>query len=248
MWEGIPESGAAWLRTRPLNETWLRLLVVPFGGGVLVGLLNTMRQSLNNTPENDKSESNSKAKSNRLADLRGVLRAFLKAVGAAVTLGTGCSLGPEGPSVEIGASIANGVGTVLSNSRERRLSLVAAGSAAGISSGFISLLPSTDIRRSVYLILRKRLFFLMECSGSSSEMFLQFLLILHCYSRLLLRYLLVRLVWMSRILTASADGDFRVQCGCSRVLFCTRIGVAAFVLRLGTVAYHSHAAAELCIG
>ncbi|KAG0564110.1 hypothetical protein KC19_8G083600 [Ceratodon purpureus] len=136
VWEGIPESGAAWLRTRPLNETWLRLLVVPFGGGVLVGLLNTMRQSLDNTPENDKSESNSKAKSNRLADLRGVLRAFLKAVGAAVTLGTGCSLGPEGPSVEIGASIANGVGTVLSNSRERRLSLVAAGSAAGISSGF----------------------------------------------------------------------------------------------------------------
>jgi H+/Cl- antiporter ClcA len=38
-------------------------------------------------------------------------------------------------SVEIGASIANGVGTVLNNSRERKLSLVAAGSAAGIPSG-----------------------------------------------------------------------------------------------------------------
>lgn len=131
VWEGIPQSGAAWLRTRPLNETWLRLLAVPFGGGVLVGILNTMRQTLDDT------DNNSKPKSTRLADARGMLRAFLKAVGAAVTLGTGCSLGPEGPSVEIGASIANGVGTVLGNSRERKLSLVAAGSAAGISSGIV---------------------------------------------------------------------------------------------------------------
>jgi H+/Cl- antiporter ClcA len=71
-----------------------------------------------------------------LADARAFVRALLKAVAAAITLGTGNSLGPEGPSVEIGASIANGVGTVLNNSRERKLSLVAAGSAAGISSGF----------------------------------------------------------------------------------------------------------------
>lgn len=136
VWEGIPQSGAAWLRTRPLDETWLRLLAVPFGGGVLVGILNTMRQTLDDTVGSD---NNSKPKSTRLADARGMLRAFLKAVGAAVTLGTGCSLGPEGPSVEIGASIANGVGTVLSNSRERKLSFVAAGSAAGISSGIVKV-------------------------------------------------------------------------------------------------------------
>ncbi len=38
--------------------------------------------------------------------------------------------------MKIGASIANnGVGTVLNNSCERKLSLVAAGSAAGIPSG-----------------------------------------------------------------------------------------------------------------
>jgi H+/Cl- antiporter ClcA len=37
--------------------------------------------------------------------------------------------------VEIGPSIANGVGKVLNNNRERKLSLVAAGSAAGLSSG-----------------------------------------------------------------------------------------------------------------
>ena len=33
----------------------------------------------------------------------------LKAVAAAVTLGSGASLGPEGPSVEIGANVAKGV-------------------------------------------------------------------------------------------------------------------------------------------
>jgi len=138
VWEGIPESGAAWLRTRPLNETWLRLLAVPFGGGVLVGVINTMRERLNK----NRKEKMGATSATRLADLRSVLRAFLKAVAAAITLGTGCSLGPEGPSVEIGASIANGVGTVLSNSRERKLSLVAAGSAAGISSGFETILET----------------------------------------------------------------------------------------------------------
>jgi len=63
-------------------------------------------------------------------------RSFLKAVAATVTLGTGNSLGPEGPSVEIGSSIAQGIGKVLHCSKGTRLSLVATGSAAGISSGF----------------------------------------------------------------------------------------------------------------
>ncbi len=131
VWKGIPQSGAAWFRTRPLNETWVRLVAVPVGGGVLVGLLNMVREAL----EEIKKEERGSTMRPGLADVRAFVRALLKAVAAAITLGTGNSLGPEGPSVEIGASIANGVGTVLNNSRERKLSLVAAGSAAGISSG-----------------------------------------------------------------------------------------------------------------
>lgn len=69
-------------------------------------------------------------------NLKAVLRPFFKAVAASVTLGTGNSLGPEGPSVEIGASIAKGMGTLFEKTEDRRLSLVAAGSAAGISSGW----------------------------------------------------------------------------------------------------------------
>lgn len=61
---------------------------------------------------------------------------MIKAIQAAVTLGTGCSLGPEGPSVDIGKSCAYGCSEMMENNRERRIALVAAGSAAGIASGF----------------------------------------------------------------------------------------------------------------
>jgi hypothetical protein len=128
MFEGTPEIGAAWLRQQPLAATWQRLVLVPVGGGVLVGGLNYAREFL--------SESGATAgASEAWQRLTGAAKPVLKAVAAAVTLGTGNSLGPEGPSVEIGASVAGGLGTLLKNSRERTLALVAAGSAAGISSG-----------------------------------------------------------------------------------------------------------------
>lgn len=66
----------------------------------------------------------------RLRLLR-VMRPVLKAGAAAITLGTGNSLGPEGPSVEIGRAAARGLGTVLKSKQRRLLSLVAAGSGAG---------------------------------------------------------------------------------------------------------------------
>lgn len=64
----------------------------------------------------------------------------VKAIQAAVTLGTGCSLGPEGPSVDIGKSCANGFSLMMENNRERKIALVAAGAAAGISSGGLTIL------------------------------------------------------------------------------------------------------------
>ena len=60
-----------------------------------------------------------------------VARPVLKAGAAAITLGTGNSLGPEGPSVEIGRAAARSLGTVLKSKQRRLLSLVAAGSGAG---------------------------------------------------------------------------------------------------------------------
>lgn len=63
-------------------------------------------------------------------------RAIAKTVAAAVSLGTGASLGPEGPSVEIGANLAIGVGQALHMSRERQQLLLGAGAAAGLAAGF----------------------------------------------------------------------------------------------------------------
>ncbi|XP_072990952.1 chloride channel protein CLC-e [Typha latifolia] len=123
-WDGIPSRGASWLREEPLEEIWQRVILVPVCGGVIVGIVNTLRSSLEAPSEGT------------LSNLKGAFRPFLKAVAASITLGTGNSLGPEGPSVEIGSAIAKGVVHVFRWQGGKRLALVAAGSAAGISSGF----------------------------------------------------------------------------------------------------------------
>lgn len=138
VWQGIPSSGGSWLRTQPLEKHWVQVLSVPAGGGVIVGILNFLRSSwgeLDAHPSQKLSRID-QAKIKLATDVKAFLGPVIKTVAALVTLATGNSLGPEGPSVEVGASIANGLGTALKNSRERKLSLIAAGSAAGISSGF----------------------------------------------------------------------------------------------------------------
>lgn len=124
-WDGIPDRGASWLRDAPIGSVWLRVILVPTLGGLLVSVLNNLREAA----EDSDTAVNANANANA------VLRPFLKAVAACVTLGTGNSLGPEGPSVEIGASIARGVNSVFNKSPKTGLSLLAAGSASGISSG-----------------------------------------------------------------------------------------------------------------
>uniref|UniRef100_A0A7N0U5A7 Chloride channel protein n=1 Tax=Kalanchoe fedtschenkoi TaxID=63787 RepID=A0A7N0U5A7_KALFE len=124
-WDGIPYQGASWLRDQPIEETWQRIVLVPLFGGVVVSLLNELQTIF-------ESQGNEEDKFN----VKGAVKSFLKAVAASVTLGTGNSLGPEGPSVEIGSSVAKGCGTLFNIGAPRKMSLVAAGSAAGIASGF----------------------------------------------------------------------------------------------------------------
>lgn len=121
-WDGIPDRGASWLRGESLQSTWLRVILVPASGGFIVSLLNLLRSLLDDTKGNE--------------NVKTALRPFLKALAACVTLGTGNSLGPEGPSVDIGKSMAKGVHALFDKSPQTKLSLLAAGSAAGISSGF----------------------------------------------------------------------------------------------------------------
>ncbi|KAJ6765563.1 CHLORIDE CHANNEL PROTEIN CLC-E, partial [Salix purpurea] len=145
-WDGIPYRGASWLREEPLSSIWIRVVSVPACGGLIVGILNHLQTTIINS---------SSTTSNNKNDKKGWLQlpvaavaaapSFLKTLAACFTLGTGNSLGPEGPSVEIGASIARGIASLPvfnnHNSNQTKLSLLAAGSAAGLSSGLF-LYPS----------------------------------------------------------------------------------------------------------
>ncbi|CAN6274646.1 unnamed protein product [Urochloa humidicola] len=128
-WAGAPNEGAAWLRLQRLADTWHRILLIPVTGGVVVGMMHGLLEVF---------EQLKLVKSGQRQGINflGVIFPTVKAVQAAVTLGTGCSLGPEGPSVDIGKSCANACSEMMENNRERRIALVAAGAAAGIASGF----------------------------------------------------------------------------------------------------------------
>ncbi|KAF3329789.1 chloride channel protein CLC-f-like protein [Carex littledalei] len=128
-WAGTPNEGAAWLRLQRLADTWHRILLVPVTGGVIVGMMHGLLEIF----EQIRQMRNSQRKT---LDILTAVFPTIKAVQAAVTLGTGCSLGPEGPSVDIGKSCANGCSEMMENNRERRIALLAAGAAAGIASGF----------------------------------------------------------------------------------------------------------------
>ncbi|XP_047334286.1 chloride channel protein CLC-f-like [Impatiens glandulifera] len=129
VWAGTPNEGAAWLRLQRLADTWHRILLIPVTGGVIVGMLHGLNEILQQIKQSTSAYGQG-------FDLLAGVYPVIKAIQAAVTLGTGCSLGPEGPSVDIGKSCASGCSVMMENNRERRLALVAAGAAAGIASGF----------------------------------------------------------------------------------------------------------------
>lgn len=96
------------------------MLSVPVGGGVVVGILNVLRSSWSEMDAYKDQE-----KLNPALNLKSFLGPVVKTVAALIMLATGNSLGPEGQSVEIGATIGKGLGTTLKNSRERKkLSLI----------------------------------------------------------------------------------------------------------------------------
>ncbi len=105
------------------------LAFIPTFGGIIVGL---MRWRWSNFGSDIKS---------LLADDQGIKQVFLlqpiiKIIAASVSLGTGASLGPEGPSVEVGGSIGMLLGQMLRVSRDRQKLLLGAGAAAGLAAGF----------------------------------------------------------------------------------------------------------------
>ena len=105
------------------------LACVPTLGGLLVGLMRWLTKEF------------SPGISGLIAAVQvgkelSPIRPIVKTIAAAVSLGTGASLGPEGPSVEVGANFGLWVGQALKVSHDRQRLLLGAGAAAGLAAGF----------------------------------------------------------------------------------------------------------------
>ena len=111
-----------------IKGTWL-VALVPVLGGVVIGI---MRWYWRDFGPNMNSMIAASETGKKITPWRGLV----KMVAAAVSLGTGASLGPEGPSVEIGANLGMWLGQALRASQERQRLLLGAGAAAGIAAGF----------------------------------------------------------------------------------------------------------------
>lgn len=114
-----------------MADTWHRILLIPVTGGVIVGMMHGLLEILSQIKQSSSSQRQG-------FDLLSGVFPTVKAIQAAITLGTGCSLGPEGPSVDIGKSCANGFYLMMENNSEKiKIAFLAAGAAAGIASGII---------------------------------------------------------------------------------------------------------------
>ncbi len=114
-----------------LVGTWgaWTLWSVPIIGGLIVSLMRWRTQDFGPSLS-------SLIAASRDGGLKQKLRPVTKMLAAAVSLGSGASLGPEGPSVEIGANFGVLLSQVLQVSQERLRLLLAAGAAAGLAAGF----------------------------------------------------------------------------------------------------------------
>mmetsp|Transcript_7913 Transcript_7913/g.12120 ORF Transcript_7913/g.12120 Transcript_7913/m.12120 type:complete len:561 (-) Transcript_7913:1305-2987(-) len=119
----------------------LLLPLIPAAGGLVVGILSLfggfppgLRGTVVSVDEQAASDA-FEVNRRRIDFLR-------KALAAICTLGTGCSLGPEGPSVEIGMAMGTNIfrfpskGKAINERRDRSRLLLACGAAAGVSAGF----------------------------------------------------------------------------------------------------------------
>lgn len=133
------------------------IVLIPIIGGILVGLLSLWLIG-----------------EEKLHGVAGIMEAVAlsgghlpyrkiaaKSVASALSIGTGASVGPEDPAVQIGANIGSFLGQILHLSEERVRTLVAAGVASGISAAFNA--PITGVFFAMEIVLG-------EIGGSSLGM------------------------------------------------------------------------------
>jgi H+/Cl- antiporter ClcA len=105
------------------------LILVPILGGLIVGLMRWRYPEI-------LGQEFSALLTNPRVQIISPLRPIVKMLAAAVSLGTGASLGPESPSVEIGSNIGILLGQLFQVSKDRYRLLLGAGVAAGLAAGF----------------------------------------------------------------------------------------------------------------
>ncbi len=125
-------QGAGNLLENILNTSWYWILIIPAIGGLLVGPIIYFL-----APE---------AKGHGVPEVMqaillkgGNIRprvAFIKAIASSITIGTGGSVGREGPIIQIGSSLGSMVGQFLRVPSKRLKTLVGCGAAAGIAAAF----------------------------------------------------------------------------------------------------------------
>lgn len=143
---------AHWLFFERLGETlhefsFWSIMLIPLLGGVLVGLIGHYLIG-----EERHHGVAGIMESVALAGGRLRYRRIpAKAVAAALSIGSGASVGPEDPSVQIGSNLGSMLGQWLHLSDERVRALVAAGAAGGVAAAFNA--PIAGIFFAVELIL-----------------------------------------------------------------------------------------------
>ncbi len=128
----IAFSGEGTILEKVIATPWYILLLIPAIGGLFVGIFSHLL--LPNAKGHGVSEV--------IQDILikgGVIKpivALEKSITAAITIGTGGSVGYEGPIVQIGASIGSSVGQFFRVPTRRLKTLVGCGAAAGIAGTF----------------------------------------------------------------------------------------------------------------
>lgn len=129
---GISFSGSGNLIANIINTPWYLKIIIPSIGGMIVGpvIYFFAREAKGHgVPEVMQA----------ILMKGGKIRprvAFIKAIASSITIGTGGSVGREGPIVQIGSSIGSTVGQFLRVSNIRMKTFVGCGAAAGIAAAF----------------------------------------------------------------------------------------------------------------
>lgn len=115
-----------------MDTPWILILIIPVIGGLIVGpIIHYLAPEAkgHGVPEV------MQAILLKGGQIRGRV-AFVKAVASAISIGTGGSVGREGPIIQIGSSLGSVVGQFLRVSPKRLKTLVGCGAAAGIAAAF----------------------------------------------------------------------------------------------------------------